>query len=114
MNMKIRSAVAVSVALIGLSASTAMYAASTSMPVPVHAMFSKTKTITVNLRNDSAVAMELKVGEDVLTIEAGKTVAVKVPVGTRITANAATPMHSAGDLVSQVSSELNGATLGIK
>jgi hypothetical protein len=114
MNMKIRSAVAISVALFGLSASTAVYAASSSMPIPVHAMFSKTKLISVSLRNDSTESMELKVGDNVMTLAAGKTVAVKVPVGTRILANATTSTHQAGDLVSQVSNELDGATLGIK
>ena len=114
MTMKIRSAVAVSVALMGLSASTAAYAAPTSITVPVHAMFAKEKMIKLSVRNDTGAALELKVGDNVMTIDAGKTVALKLAVGTRILANGPTPTHEAGSLLTEVSSQLNDATLGIK
>jgi len=114
MTMKIRSAVAVSVALLGLSASTAAYAAPTFLTVPVHAMFAKSKLVKFSVRNDTNAALELKVGEDIMTIDAGKTVALKLAVGTRILSNATTPTHEAGSLLTEVSPQLDDATIGIK
>jgi hypothetical protein len=114
MTMKIRSVVAISVALAGLSASTAVYAAPTSLQVHVHAMFAKSKIVKFNVRNDTGAALELKVGDNVMTIEAGKTVALKLAIGTRILTNVATPTHEAGSLLAEVSPQLDDATIGIK
>ena len=114
MTTKFRSAVAISVALIGLSASTAAYAAPTSITVPVHAMFAKEKMVKLSVRNDTGALLELRVGDNVMTIDAGKTVALKLAVGTRILANAATSTHAVGSLLAEVSPQLNDATIGIK
>jgi hypothetical protein len=64
-------------------------------------MFSKTKTTTIklNLRNDTGSAMEVKVGDKVMTLDPGKPVSLKVDVGTRIVANSATPNHEVGSLI---------------
>jgi len=114
--MKIRNVFVVSVAIVSLAASTSVYAAPTSIHAPVSAMFAKssTKTVKLSLRNDSGAAMELKVGDNIVTLDAGKTVAFKLPVGTRILANAATPTHAAGSLLAEVSSQLDDATIAIK
>jgi len=114
--MKIRNVFVISAAIVSLAASTAVYAAPTSIHAPVSAMFAKssTKTVKLSLRNDSGVAMELKVGDNVVTLDAGKTVAFKLPVGTRILANATTPTHQAGSLLAEVSSQLDDATISIK
>ena len=112
MNAKIRSAVAMAVTVIGLSAYTTAYAA--PIPVPVHAMFAKTKMVKLNLRNDSSAPMELKVGEDVITIDAGKTIAVKAAVGARIVTTTSTASHPSGTLLAEVTTALSDATIGIK
>ena len=112
--MNIRSVVAITIAVIGMSASTAVYAAPASVSVPVHAMFAKEKLVKLSLRNDSTMPMELKVGESVMTLEPGKTVAVKLAVGTRILANAATSTHESGALLTEVSASLSDATIGLK
>ena len=77
-------------------------------------MFAKTQTVKVSLRNDSNSQMQLKVGDQVMSIDAGKTVAVKVPVGTRIVMNAATSTHQAGELIAEATTALDNATLAIK
>ena len=77
-------------------------------------MFAKTQTVKVSLRNDSSSQMQLKVGDQVMSIEAGKTVAVKVPVGTRIVMNTATSTHQAGELIAEATSELDNTTVAIK
>jgi hypothetical protein len=112
--MKIRNVFTISAVIVGLTASTAVYAAPTSIHSPVSAMFAKSKTVKLNLRNDSSATMELKVGDNVVTLEAGKTLALNLPVGTRILANATTPTHAAGSLLAEVSSQLSDATIALK
>ncbi len=112
--MKVRNVVAISVALAGLSASSVLHAAPLAAAVPVHAMFAKTKMVKFTLRNDSGQPLELKVGENLMTLDAGKTVELKIPVGTRVVANAATATHPAGSLLAEASPELDSVTIGIK
>jgi hypothetical protein len=49
-----------------------------------------------------------------MKVEAGKTLALHLPVGTKVIANTATPNLSAGSLIAEVATYLNGATLAIK
>lgn len=79
-------------------------------------MFGKTKTSTVklSLRNDSGAPMEVKVGEQVMTLDPGKLVTLNLEVGTRIVANSATPNHAAGSLIEEVIKDHNNATIVIR
>ena len=74
---------------------------------------SKTTTVKLNLRNDSGAAMEIKVGEKVMTLDPGKPVSLSLEVGTRIVANTATPNHPAGSLIEEVIKDHDGATIVI-
>jgi hypothetical protein len=112
--MRIRLAVAAAVAVVCLSVSPAVYAASSDTQPPVHAMFDKGKTVKLALRNDSGSPLELKVGDQVVSIAQGKTVSIKAQVGARILVNAATPKHQAGELLAEVSTALDNTTLTIK
>jgi hypothetical protein len=49
-----------------------------------------------------------------MSLDAGKTVALKLPVGTRILMNTATPHHAAGDLLAEASTDLSNTTLAFK
>ena len=89
-------------------------ASATVIPMPVHAMFSKTKMVSFNFRNDSGAPLKLKAGETVMTIETGKTLSVKLPAGTSVTAEEATANHTAGSVIAQVSGELAGVTIAVK
>jgi hypothetical protein len=111
--MKRLNRLTISVIAASLFAAPAIYAAPASISSPVHAMFTKTKSTTVklNLRNDSGSAMEVKVGEKVMTLDPGKPVSLNLEVGTRIVANSATPNHAVGSLIEEVISEHNGATI---
>jgi len=84
------------------------------MHSPVHAMFAKSKTVNLALRNDSGSPLELKVGDKVMSLDAGKTVALKLPEGTRIVVNAAAPKHPAGELIAEASTDLDDTTVAIK
>ena len=98
-------------------AAAAVCAAGTAVPapaavrVPGHAMFGKTKTVKLSLRNDSGAPIKLKAGETSMTVEAGKTIPLKLPEGTSITVEEATAKHAAGSVLTQVSSNLEGATI---
>lgn len=106
----------VAVVATSLFAAPAIYAAPSSVSTPVHAMFAKSKTSTVklSLRNDSASPIEVKVGEKVMTLDPGKPVSLDLEVGTRIVANSNTPNHPAGSLIEEVIKDHNGATIVIR
>ena len=96
-----------------LSASPAVYAA-TSVHAPVHAMFSKSKTIKFTITNDTSAPMELKAGDQMITVDAKKSTTVNLAEGTRIVCNSASPTHEAGSLIAEVNSQLSGATIHIR
>ncbi len=112
MNRRMMCAISVTVA--SMFAAEAVYAAPATIPVPVHAMFSKTKLVKFNLRNDSAVSMKVKAGESSMTIDAGKSVQVQLPVGTKVVADGDTTTHKSGDVLAQVSTSLSGVTIGMR
>ena len=114
--MKRFNRLTIAVAATSLLAVPAVYAAPASISSPVHAMFGKTKSTTVklSLRNDSGSAMEVKVGDKVMTLDPGKPVILNLEVGTRIVSNSTTPNHEAGSLIEQVISNHNGATIIIR
>ena len=114
--MKHLNRLTIAVIATSLLAAPAVYAATVDVSTPVHAMFGKTKSTTVklNLRNDSGSAMEVKVGDKVMTLPPGKPVSLNLEVGTRIVANSATANHAEGSLIEEVISEHNGATIVIR
>jgi hypothetical protein len=114
--MKGLNRLTIAIVAASLLAAPAVYAAPANISSPVHAMFGKTKTSTVklNLRNDSGSPMEVKVGDQVMTLDPGKPVALNLEVGTRIVANSATPNHAAGSLIEEVVKDHNGATIIIR
>jgi hypothetical protein len=97
-----------------LLAAPAVYAAPAAISSPIHAMFTKTKLVKLSIRNDSGTAMDIKIGDKVMTLAPGKPVDFTLPVGTRILAASATPNHEAGSLIEEVISEHNGATISIR
>src|ERR1700733_801252 len=113
--MKFFNRLTLAVVTTSLLAAPAVYAAP-AVSSPVHAMFSKSKTSTVklSLRNDTGSAMEVKVGDKVMTLDPGKPVSLSLEVGTRIVANSTTPNHAVGSLIEEVISDHNGATIVIR
>jgi hypothetical protein len=114
--MKGLNRLTVAVVATSLLAVPALYAAPANISSLVHAMFAKTKSTTVklSLRNDSGSAMEVKVGDQVMTLDPGKLVSLNLEVGTRIVANSATANHPAGSLIEEVIKDHNGATIIIR
>ena len=112
--MKIRTLLATTLISSTLFVAPAIHAASMSIHSPLHAMFAKEKTVKFELRNDSKSSVELKVGENLMTLAAGKTLSLNLPVGTRIVANSGTPSHPAGTLIAQVTKQLNDTVLSFQ
>jgi hypothetical protein len=110
--MKLRNVFAAAIVASSLLASPVVHAAGINSPV--HAMFGKTKSVKLVLMNDSGSPMEIKAGEEVIKLDAGKPVTVSLPEGTRVVSNTTTEKSQAGTLIAQVSSSLNGATIHIK
>jgi hypothetical protein len=104
--------VAVLVAASFLS-SQAIHAAIIHAPIPTHAMLGNSKPIEFSLRNDCGSKLELKAGDQTITVEAGKTVKVKLLAGTKIITTTPTAHSEAGSVVVEVNSSLSGATVAI-
>jgi hypothetical protein len=90
-----------------------VYAAPANRNAPMQVSFSKGKTVKLALKNASDAAMQLKVGDRIVSLDPGKTVALKVEVGTRIEVGATSGKHQAGELLAEATSDLNNTTLTI-
>jgi hypothetical protein len=112
--MKSRAIFPISVAIASLTVLSLVYAAPIRFVVPVHAMFAKAKMVRLSVRNDSSTPIELKAGEQVMTLNPGKTLALNLPVGTRILANTTSGKYQAGAVLAEISPELSDVTLSLK
>jgi hypothetical protein len=112
--MKVWTAVAVTVAIVGLGAAPVVYAGTSNVPTPQLVLFAKTKTVKLALLNNSGSPLQLKVGDQIVSLDPGKSVSLKLAVGTRIVVNAATDKHQAGELIAEASTSLDNTTLTIK
>ncbi len=110
--MKLRFAVALAVIVAGLGKPVVVHAAPANSDAPV--VLAKGKIVKFALRNDSGVSVELKVGDQVMTLDVGKTVSLKLPVGTRIIVNTPTSNHQPGELLAEASTYFSNSTLAIK
>jgi hypothetical protein len=91
-----------------------VYATPVNFHAPLNAMFAKEKTVKLSLKNGSSSSVEVKVGEEVMTLTAGQAVNLNLPVGTRIIANTDTATVKAGTLIAEVSKELSGSVVTLK
>ena len=73
----------------------------------------KVKTISFNLRNDSGMILTVQIGTQQITVQPGKSTALKLPEGTQITSVTATAHVAAGSVLTTVNSNLNGNTLAV-
>ncbi len=113
--MNRRTLCVLSVAAASVFASGAVYAAPpAAVHSPVQAMFAKVKMVKFSLRNDGSAPLTLKVGEEMVTLESGKSKEMDLPVGTRILRQEGTGTGKAGTLVAEVSKELSGVTIALK
>jgi hypothetical protein len=112
--MKCLNSLAATVVAIALFAPSAVFAAPAGNTNTPNAMFAKTKTIHFKLLNDSSSAMEFKVGDNVVKLDAGKSLAVNLPIGARVLCGTTTPLHESGSVIAEVTDSLNGAIVHVK
>ena len=107
----LKSAFALATLAVTLAPSAA-FASSLHVTPSVHAFFGdKVKTIHFNVRNSSGAPIELKAGDQVMTIAAGQTMELKLANGTRVINNVKTDKREAGAIICEVSSALNDSTV---
>jgi hypothetical protein len=107
--------ITIAIVATALLASPVVQAAPLNISLPVHAMFgNQVKSVKLSLRNASSAPLELKIEDKVVTLNAGQTIDLKLPVGTRILANNATPTHEAGSLIEEVRKDHDGVTIVIR
>jgi hypothetical protein len=105
--MKIRTRFMPAFIAICLIAVPAAHAARMSVNSSTHAVFNiKSKAVKISFRNDTKAALELKIGTDVVTLQAGKVATMKLPAGTRIIANTTTEHLAVGDLIVEVTDSM--------
>jgi hypothetical protein len=81
--------------------------------IPVRAMTTnKIKMVNLNLANNTGSVLEVKVGDQPLTIEAGKTAKISAPAGTKIVVTASAN-HEVGSTLAELSNDISGATLRV-
>ena len=112
--MKPTLLLALALAAVSIPAAQPLFAAPRAPFAASSSQTDHTKKVQMTLRNDSAAAMEFKVGDDVVSLDAGKSLALKIPVGTRICVNQTSATHQAGDLIALVSKTLDGATVHVR
>ena len=112
--MKHRNVLTAVLGVASLVATPAIFASPLQLTAPVHAMFSHEaheKTISFNVRNSSTEAVELKAGDEIQTVAPGKTISLKLPEGTRVTANKTSGTYTEGAVIAEAQSPLSGNTI---
>jgi hypothetical protein len=78
------------------------------------AMYGKEKMVSFSLHNGSAEVIKVKAGETEMTLEPGKTMAVKLPTGMQLIAEETSTHYAAGSVLAVVSDTLSDATITLK
>lgn len=74
----------------------------------------KGKTVKFTLKNTSSHAMDLKSGDEAITLAPGQSREMKVAAGTRITNATSTETAQSGSVVTEVSDGLSGSTVNLR
>ncbi len=78
----------------------------------VHAFFgNKQKMVNFNLRNQTGTPIDVKAGDQTMTIASGQTVKLHLASGTRVVTATATDKREAGHLLCEVTSAISDATI---
>ena len=72
------------------------------------------KRVIINVKNVSAEALELSAGDRPVTVEAGRTLPVEVPVGEALAFRKATGAHAAGELLIKAEVYFDHSTVTVR
>ncbi|QHN04088.1 hypothetical protein FTO74_12430 [Granulicella sp. WH15] len=73
----------------------------------------KIKPVKFTLQNKSASTLELKSGDEPVTLAAGESKVMQAPAGTRIVTASESSRGAAGTVVAQISGDMNGSTIDL-
>ena len=113
MRIRFTTAAVIVVVVAAVSVSTGVYAAPLDTQTHMQFMLTKSKTVKFSFRNDSGSPVEVKAGDQIMSVDAGKTVVLKLVVGTKVVLNTAVNKHPAGELIAEATSNMNGTTVSI-
>ena len=71
------------------------------------------KMVSFSVKNDTPAALNLKCGEEPMTLDPGKTTRVTLPVGATVTFAEASGVHAAGAVLAQANGVTKGSTITI-
>lgn len=74
----------------------------------------KQKTVKFTLKNPTTRTMDLKSGDEAITLQPGQSREMKVAAGTRITTASATASTPSGAVVTEVSDQMSGTTVNLR
>ena len=109
--MNVRTVVTAMVLGASILTGEAMYATPVAVYAPVNAMFGNVKTVKFSLHNNSKEVVKVKAGDTEMTLQPGKTVDVKLPLGTKVVAETESKNHHVGDVVATATQDLTYATV---
>ena len=104
---------ALSLSMLTLGVPALRAAPVSTIPVPVHALFGKSKTVNVKVENKTQTVLTIQAGDQTITVQPGATGSLKVITGTQITSVNATPTLTAGTVIATATSNLNDSTLTV-
>ncbi len=77
----------------------------------MYAGYTTTKTVRFHLRNDMSQELRIKVGEDAMTLQPGKPIALKLRIGEKVISVQASPSYATGAVIVVGAPELSNATI---
>jgi hypothetical protein len=73
----------------------------------------KVKTVKFTIENKGAATLDLKSGDQAITLAAGQSRTMQAPAGTRIVTASDSARGQAGTVVAQVTDDMNGSTISL-
>jgi hypothetical protein len=108
--------IALSLASLILIAPTSIHAAESAAvaasPNPSSSTH-KAKMVHFSIRNDTNQAFDLQAGEDLIKVDKGRSVHLKMPIGTSLFFASSASSHQAGSLFTVISTELSDTTIAV-
>jgi hypothetical protein len=89
----------------------AVYAAPVAGFAPFNAPSGKEKPVSLNFHNNTTEPIKIKAGASEMTVDPGKTVAVKLAVGEKVISQTDSPNYHVGDVLATAAKEFDNAVI---
>jgi hypothetical protein len=108
MNRRVLTAMVLGVSMLSVGA---VYAAPVGAYAPANAASTKEKPVSLSFHNNTGEAIKIKAGASEMTVDPGKTVAVKLAVGEKVVAQSDSPNYHMGDVLATATKEFDNAVI---